>query len=163
MFGPGWSDLPHKLNAAEKRSLIHPALFLKSRTAEIKTPATTWEQKSRPCLSLPFTHQTDKKIYKWTVPATGMRKRSALSHRRAVSASSHLWAVTPWLWYPIVTAMNFPHCYRPTTLLSQGWMNGTHGNRCNSLLLARYLAESHNVPVIEVELLKKARHKKLEI
>lgn len=53
----------------------------------------------------------------------------------------------------------FFHCYQPTRLLPQSWVNGTHGNRCNSLLLARYLAESHNVPVIEVELLKRPQTK----
>ena len=53
----------------------------------------------------------------------------------------------------------FFHCYQPTTLLPQSWMNGTHGDGCNSLLLARYLAESHNVSVIEVELLKRSHTK----
>lgn len=83
-----------------------------------------------------------------------MRTRSLLSLPDCLSFQ-------PPLSRDAVTLVSPSYCYefsiviRPTTLLSQSWMNGTHGNRCNSLWLARYLAESHNVPVIEVELLKR--------
>lgn len=51
--------------------------------------------------------------------------------------------------------MNFPLLSADYTGCHKARMNGTHGNGCNSLSLARHLAESHNVPVIEVELLKR--------
>lgn len=100
-----------------------------------------------------------KKNYKWTVLSEAWERdpslslflplcRDCLSFQPPLSRDA-VTLVSPGYCY------EFFHCYQPTTLLSQGWMNGTHGNRCNSLLLARYLAESHNVPVIEVELLKR--------
>lgn len=104
---------------------------------------------------LPFTHTHTKtpKRHKWTVlKQAWQRDPGCLSFqpplsRDTVTLVSHSYRY------------EFFHCYQPTTLLSQSWMNGTHGNRCNSLLRARYLAESHNVPVIEVELLKRPHTK----
>ena len=79
---------------------------------------------------------------------------------RAASAFSHLWAVTPWMWYPIDTTMNFSivillvrRCCHKAVWKARTAMHVT------LLLLARYLAESHNVPVIEVEFLKRPHTK----
>lgn len=99
------------------------------------------------------THTKTPKRHKWTVlKQAWQRDPGCLSFqpplsRDTVTLVSHSYRY------------EFFHCYQPTTLLSQSWMNGTHGNRCNSLLRARYLAESHNVPVIEVELLKRPHTK----
>lgn len=103
---------------------------------------------------LPFTHTHQTAIHhKWTaLKQAWQRDPGCLSFqpplsRDAMTLVSHSYRY------------EFFHCYQATALLSQSWMNGTHGNRCNSLLRARYLAESHNVPVIEVELLKGTRTK----
>lgn len=111
-----------------KRSVIYQIRLYKGISAKCQERILFGSKIDLVCLCMfisvfiLYTHKTNtkKKNYKWTVVKQAWERDPSLC--RTVSASSHLWAVTPWLWYPIVTAMNFPLLsadYTPVTKLDE--------------------------------------------
>lgn len=132
------SALPHKLNGeAEgkrgKRSVRFQIWLLRS-VWETKCQAERYYEAGREslpvlaCLSLSLlcSHtESILKFCKWAAVKQAWERDPfslPLALCRTLSTSRHLWAVTPWLWYPLVTAMNFPLLsadYTPVTKLDE--------------------------------------------